>query len=72
MSDRKTIDEESRPDQRAALEALELLLAFYRNKGRSRQAEGYRTGAPAFEWRVERPAASQALELSPRSLRQAV
>jgi hypothetical protein len=28
MSDRKTIDDESRPDQRAALEALELLLAF--------------------------------------------
>lgn len=28
MYDRKTIDEEPRPDQRAALEALELLLAF--------------------------------------------
>jgi hypothetical protein len=28
MYDRKTIDKEQQPDQRAALEALELLLAF--------------------------------------------
>jgi hypothetical protein len=28
MYDRKTLGEESRPDRRAALEALELLLAF--------------------------------------------
>lgn len=54
MYDRKTIDEESQPDRRAALEALELLLAFCRNKGRGQQAEGDRTGASAFERWVER------------------